>query len=134
MTPEEQARLREGVESLLAKVRAGASLDDDDVNRWTSTLDNQFSDGITVATVACGNNGLSSAQHKLNRVQVPSDGVNILGVGAADRPDERWGRGPYSAVGPGRSPGSVKPDFLAFGGRSEEGGVGKECVSTGKSG
>src|SRR3546814_20462716 len=27
MTPEEQARLREGVESLLAKVRAGASLD-----------------------------------------------------------------------------------------------------------
>src|SRR3546814_18570654 len=26
MTPEEQARLREGVESLLAKVRAGASL------------------------------------------------------------------------------------------------------------
>ena len=27
-----------------------------------------------------------------------------------------WARAPYSAVGPGRSPGVVKPDLMAFGG------------------
>jgi hypothetical protein len=53
---------------------------------------------------------------KLNRVQPPSDGVNMIGVGAADRSTVEWARAPYSAIGPGRSPGYVKPDLLSFGG------------------
>ena len=92
------------------------AMEDDDVNSWTSTLDVLLADGETVGTVACGNNGESDAALGLNRIQPPSDGVNMIAVGAADRPDATWARAPYSAVGPGRSPGFVKPDVVAFGG------------------
>ena len=40
-------------------------------------------------------------------------------VGAADRKENNWERAPYSSVGPGRSPGLVKPDLLSFGGSIE---------------
>lgn len=69
-----------------------------------------------MATVACGNNGERDAILRLNRVQPPSDGVNAIAVGAADRMGAGWSRAPYSACGPGRSPGYVKPDFVMFGG------------------
>lgn len=92
------------------------AIEDDEVNSWTSTLDLLLAEGETVATVACGNNGERDAQLLLNRIQPPSDGVNMVAVGAADRPDGLWRKAPYSAVGPGRSPGYVKPDLLAFGG------------------
>lgn len=92
------------------------AMEDDDVNSWTSTLDLLLAEGETVATVACGNNGERDTALGLNRVQPPSDGVNMIAVGAADRPDTSWERAPYSAVGPGRSPGYVKPDVVAFGG------------------
>lgn len=52
----------------------------------------------------------------LHRVQPPSDGVNMLAVGASDGFGPGWQRATYSACGPGRSPGYVKPDFIAFGG------------------
>lgn len=92
------------------------AIDDDDVNRWTSTLDQLFADGETVVTVACGNNGQEEKQNGLHRIQPPSDGVNIIAVGASDKIGAGWKRAKYSACGPGRSPGYVKPDFLTFGG------------------
>jgi len=46
--------------------------------------------------------------------------VNALSVGAADRSGAAWGRASYSCVGPGRSPGLVKPDGVAFGGSEKE--------------
>ena len=92
------------------------AVDDDDVNVWTSTLDQLLSTGDTIATVACGNNGERDQASFLHRVQPPSDGVNMLAVGASDRIGTDWRRAPYSACGPGRSPGYVKPDFLIFGG------------------
>ncbi|TPI50235.1 S8 family peptidase [Mesorhizobium sp. B2-9-1] len=93
-----------------------SAMEDDDVNSWTSTLDMLLAEGETVATVACGNNGERDHATKLNRVQPPSDGVNMIAVGAADKMDASWRRATYSAIGPGRSPGYVKPDFITFGG------------------
>jgi len=93
-----------------------SKMEDDDVNVWTSTLDALLANGETVATVACGNNGEMDSDLGLDRVQPPSDGVNVIAVGACDRVGVKWKRAPYSAVGPGRSPGYVKPDILAFGG------------------
>lgn len=92
------------------------SIDDDDVSPWTATLDQLLASGETVATIACGNNGESDRASGLHRVQPPSDGVNVLGIGASDSFGTDWKRAEYSACGPGRSPGFVKPDFLTFGG------------------
>jgi len=92
------------------------SVEDDEVHAWTAVLDDRLSKGTTLATIAVGNNGESSAVAGLNRVQVPADCVNALGVGACDSPGSTWQRASYSSVGPGRSPGVVKPDFLEFGG------------------
>ena len=39
-----------------------------------------------------------------------------LAVGACDTPENDWQRAPYSSVGPGRSPGLIKPDLVGFGG------------------
>lgn len=91
-------------------------LDDDDISPWTARLDQILASGETVATIACGNNGERDQGSGLHRVQPPSDGVNMLAVGASDSFGSGWQRATYSACGPGRSPGYVKPDFLAFGG------------------
>lgn len=91
-------------------------LDDDDVSPWTARLDQILASGETVATIACGNNGERDSLTGLHRVQPPSDGVNMLAVGASDGFGADWKRASYSACGPGRSPGYVKPDFVTFGG------------------
>ncbi|SEN67169.1 S8 family peptidase [Nitrosomonas marina] len=91
-------------------------IDDTDVHAWTSVIDDLLSDGETLMTVAVGNNGEMDRSVGNARVQVPSDCVNALSVGAANNTDKTWGRAAYSAVGPGRSPGVVKPDLMAFGG------------------
>ncbi|MDQ0042821.1 S8 family peptidase [Variovorax boronicumulans] len=95
-------------------------VEDTDVHAWTAVLDTQLSDGATLMTVAAGNNGESDSALGLDRVQVPADSVNALAVGAADRTTEAWTRAPYSARGPGRSPGVRKPDIVAFGGSPKE--------------
>jgi hypothetical protein len=92
------------------------AIEDDDINAWTSTLDTLLADGETVATVACGNNGENDKVLGLHRIQPPSDGVNMIAVGAANSSGASWQRAPYSACGPGRSPGYVKPDIVSFGG------------------
>jgi Subtilase family len=91
-------------------------VEDDDVHAWTAVIDDRLSRGSTLATIAVGNDGDGSAKDGLNRIQVPADCVNALAVGACDNPDSPWQRCTYSSVGPGRSPGVVKPDFLEFGG------------------
>lgn len=91
-------------------------IEDDEVHAWTAVIDDRLSRGSVLATVAVGNNGDGSTEAGLNRIQVPADCVNAIAVGACDAPDAVWKRCGYSSVGPGRSPGLVKPDFVEFGG------------------
>lgn len=93
-------------------------VEDDEVHAWTSVIDDLLSDGKTFMTVAVGNNGDDEDEAEA-RIQVPSDCVNAVAVGAADSPVNGWARASYSAIGPGRSPGVIKPDLLAFGGGPE---------------
>lgn len=93
---------------------------DDDVHVWTSRLDQFAATGQTLVVSAAGNNGHFDKASGLCRVQPAADGVNVLAVGAADRLGNGWSRAPYSATGPGRSPGLVKPDIIAFGGSDDE--------------
>lgn len=95
-------------------------IEDQDVHAWTAVIDSILSDGETLMTVAVGNNGERDAALSLNRIQVPSDSVNALSIGAADRSGNEWKRASYSATGPGRSPGRRKPDLVAFGGAPKE--------------
>lgn len=90
------------------------SADDNDITEWTAALDEFLVSGRTLATVAVGNTGELDIQN--SRIQPPSDGVNVLAVGACNSQGSKWARAPYSSVGPGRSPGYVKPDGVSFGG------------------
>lgn len=87
---------------------------DDEVTAWTAMLDDHLGSGDVLATIAVGNDGDHPWPH--SRIQVPSDSVNALSVGASDEFSKGWSRAPYSSVGPGRSPGLVKPDVVSFGG------------------
>ncbi len=92
--------------------------EDSEPHRFTSTLDRiAYLEGITIA-VAVGNNGQAEPSPLgLDRVQPPSDGVNVLGVGACQDPgDVDPVRAPYSAVGPGRAGMRIQPMGVSFGG------------------
>ncbi|MFT3746360.1 MAG: S8 family peptidase [Pyrinomonadaceae bacterium] len=91
-------------------------VDDDDVTLWTAEWDTRLSKGDWIVSVAAGNDGDKDHASGNNRIQPPSDGVNVLTVGACDKSSESWRRASYSCVGPGRRPGYRKPDGLAFGG------------------
>jgi len=91
-------------------------IDDTDVHAWTSVIDDLLSDGDTFMTVAIGNNGEMDEASGNARIQVPSDCVNAVAVGATNDVASTWERATYSAIGPGRSPGVIKPDVMAFGG------------------
>ncbi|WP_434927866.1 S8 family peptidase [Shewanella sp. HL-SH2] len=95
-------------------------IEDDEIHPWTSLIDTYLAEGDTFLTIAAGNNGENDQAMMLNRIQVPSDCVNAIAVGAATTNKKEWTRASYSAVGPGRSPGRVKPDLLAFGGSSTD--------------
>lgn len=97
-------------------------VEDDDVHAWTAVLDGKFSEGRILATIAAGNTGDEPEDPVLQkwRVQVPSDCVNALTVGATDSKGSAWKRAGYSSRGPGRSPGIVKPDLVTFGGGESE--------------
>lgn len=95
--------------------------EDDDVTRWTAEFDQRLAGGSVLASVAAGNDGELDAVAGLNRIQPPSDGINVLSVGSCDsRAADSWSRAKYSCVGPGRNPGFVKPDGVAFGGSEAE--------------
>lgn len=91
-------------------------IEDDDITAWTAELDQRASSGQTLFVSAAGNSGYRDATAKLNRIQPPSDGVNLLAVGACTSPNQDWERCGYSSIGPGRTPGVAKPDGVAFGG------------------
>mgnify|MGYP001171398220 CR=1 FL=1 len=95
-------------------------IEDDGIHAWTAVLDDHLGDGETLATIAVGNGGEGDPENGFNRIQVPSDCVNGLAVGACDTKGPGWKRAPYSSVGPGRSPGVVKPDLVSFGGSLAE--------------
>lgn len=90
----------------------------DQVTAWTTMLDDHFHDRGMLATIAVGNNGEKDEPN--NRILVPSDCINAIAVGACDHTDAGWKRAPYSCVGPGRTPGLVKPDLVAFGGTDQD--------------
>ena len=95
-------------------------IEDDEVHSWTAFFDAYLSDGRTLATIAIGNNGGFDRRSGNARVQVPGDCVNALSVGAINSQGVTWDRAPYSAFGPGRTPGVIKPDVVAFGGVDSE--------------
>lgn len=78
-------------------------IEDDDVHAWTAVLDDRLSRVSTLAMIAVGNDGEGDSILGLDRVQVPSDCVNALAIGACDTPGKDWRRAPYSSKGPGRS-------------------------------
>lgn len=92
--------------------------DDHDVHAWTAVLDEYAAESGALITVAAGNSGTQAWPE--SRVQVPGDAVNMLCVGAADTRRGSWAAAQYSSVGPGRRPGVIKPDLLAFGGTATE--------------
>ncbi|WP_242890210.1 S8 family peptidase [Stenotrophomonas maltophilia] len=115
-----QAARDEGKPYTLANLSLGPRLPivDDDPHEWTVRLDDFLSLGDLFMTVAAGNDG--SAGQDLGRVQPPADAVNAFSVGASDNHHAKSKRAPYSCLGPGRSPGLVKPDVVAFGGASNK--------------
>lgn len=114
----EEVLLSNAYEFINLSLGPALPVEDDEVHAWTSVIDDLLSDGKTFMTVAVGNNGDDDDEREA-RVQVPSDCVNAVAVGAADSPVKGWARAPYSAIGPGRSPGVIKPDLLAFGGGAD---------------
>jgi hypothetical protein len=90
---------------------------DDEVHVWTATLDQLCANYGILLTVAVGNDGEAVGA---DRIQPPGDMVNAVAVGASNSAGSKWKRAPYSCIGPGRSPGYVKPDGVAFGGCAGE--------------
>ena len=95
-------------------------IEDNDVHAWTAVLDQLFSDGLTLPVIAVGNSGELDWASGNARIQTPADCVNALSIGSCDRVGSGWKRANYSSIGPGRSPGIMKPDGIAFGGSSRE--------------
>lgn len=87
---------------------------DDSISRFTYALDALAAGHKVTFVVAVGNDG--EAGDKLNRIQVPSDLVNGLGIGAYTIRNGEPVRALYSCIGPGRECGKLKPDGVAFGG------------------
>ncbi|MBX8596809.1 S8 family peptidase [Pseudomonas cichorii] len=116
----EEVLLSRQYEFINLSIGPDVPMEDTEVHTWTSVIDELLSDGETFMTVAVGNNGLRDAFLRYDRVQVPADSVNAIAVGAANSSDITWQRARYSAKGPGRSPGFIKPDLMAFGGSSKE--------------
>ncbi|HEY6874667.1 MAG TPA: S8 family peptidase [Geobacteraceae bacterium] len=112
----EQVLLMRHYEFINLSLGPDLPVEDTDVHAWTSVIDSMLSDGETFMTVAVGNNGEMDKCSGNARVQVPSDCVNAVAVGSANHTEAIWARASYSAIGPGRSPGVIKPDLLAFGG------------------
>jgi len=88
-------------------------VEDDDVHLWTSALEKRLASGRVLLTVAAGNDG--DLAYPGSRVQVPSDLVNAVAVGASSAPGGLVSRWAKSSIGPGRSPGLIKPDGIAWG-------------------
>lgn len=94
---------------------------DEHLDPWTVALDEIAESQGMFISVASGNGGEGDRVVGNHRIQPPSDGVNVIGVGAIDRFSTLEAkRSAYSSFGPGRCPGLVKPDLSVFGGSSAE--------------
>jgi hypothetical protein len=91
-------------------------VDPADIDPWTAVLDEYAADGSVLISIATGNWLEQERDTGQQGLQIPADAVNALSVGAADSSAEDWDVASYSAIGPARSPGWVKPDVVAFGG------------------
>lgn len=89
----------------------------DEIDPWTSALDEIIARKQILITVASGNGGEKEEASGNALIQPPSDTVNGLGVGAADLIGDNWSRATYSSYGPGRTPGVIKPEVVGFGGQ-----------------
>lgn len=91
-------------------------------NRWTMTLDSLAHDHNVTIVCAAGNNGNEDAETGCDRIQIPADIVNGLGIGACTSSDRSRPpkRAPYSPRGPGREGQRVQPIVVAFGGTDSE--------------
>lgn len=96
------------------------AIEDEIVHPWTAYFDQFLSGGDKFMSVAVGNNGDRDRLSGNARIQVPADCVNAVSVGAVTSLGPNWNRAPYSALGPGRRPGVIKPDLVAFGGCLQE--------------
>ena len=92
-------------------------VEDDEVDRFTATLDRLSYEYDVLFFVAAGNAG--HLQYPFSRIQPPSDLVNGVGVGAFTYIDGRLSPAPYCCLGPGRPGSQVKPDICGFGGSDE---------------
>ena len=97
-----------------------SAIQDDSISRFSYAVDRLTysvnEDEINpLFSVAAGNSG--ELDKPLNRIQAPSDSVNVLSVGAFtyDK-DNKKIRSSYSCVGLGREGAKTKPDILEFGG------------------
>lgn len=92
--------------------------DDGEPNRWTATLDALAAELGVVFVCAAGNNGEEDAASGRDRVQVPADMANGIGVGACVSRSLTVApkRARYSARGPGRPGQRVSPAGVQFGG------------------
>ncbi|MDQ3605533.1 MAG: S8 family peptidase, partial [Gemmatimonadota bacterium] len=96
--------------------------EDAEPDRWTSELDALVAELGVTFVLAAGNNGLEDDALGFNRVMVPADMVNGIGVGACTtrRRGSRLARAPYSAKGWGRPGQRIAPLGVCFGGSDDE--------------
>jgi hypothetical protein len=102
--------------------------EDKDVDRFTAEIDELVHELDVTFLVAVGNDGLATISTLGDdRIMAPSDGVNVIGVGACDdlQPPPPL-RAPYSCVGPGRPGLRVQPLGVSFGGSASLAFVGAD--------
>lgn len=97
------------------------AMDDDYISPWTSFFDGLAYRDNALITVASGNDGDLDQESGNSRIQPPSDGVNVLCVGASRSIDGDVARASYSSYGPGRMSAIVKPETVSFGGSQSDG-------------
>ena len=137
-TLDEAKKLRRPYDFINLSLGPDLPVEDDEINSWTASLDQRLVGNESFVTVAAGNSGENDPVLGLNRIQPPSDAVNVITVGSCDTDDLVWERAEYSSVGPGRCPGIVKPDGVVFGGSSKKAFMvlapGKELTMAGTNG
>jgi hypothetical protein len=87
--------------------------EDDPISRFTYVLDTLAFTHKVSFVIAVGNDGEVAG---FDRIQVPSDVVHGVGVGAYTLSGTDRVHAAYSCKGPGRECGKMKPDVAAFGG------------------
>ncbi|WP_342545801.1 S8 family peptidase [Lysinibacillus sp. FSL K6-4013] len=119
-TLDEAKRLNTPYDFINLSLGPNIPVEDDEINIWTASLDERLVGNESFVTVAAGNSGEGDPVLGLNRIQPPSDAVNVITVGSCDTDGVKWERAGYSSIGPGRCPGIIKPDGLVFGGSSKK--------------